>query len=89
VVTDKMGNAQSSHPIDDESVRLMAEFSARARTWHLFKHEINRLYAIQQFRELGGRRRNVFREYLLPMQRSDERRMKSVSQYADEVTVTI
>lgn len=30
VVTDKMGNPERSRPIDDESARLMIEFSVRA-----------------------------------------------------------
>lgn len=89
VVTDKMGNVEASRAIDDDSTRLMIEFSAKARTWRLFKHEIYRLYAIPQFRELEGRSRNVFREYLLPMQQGNEQEMRSVLQYADEVTVTI
>jgi hypothetical protein len=89
IVTDKMGNPQDSRPIDDPSTRLMVEFSVRARTWPLFKHEISRLYAIPQSRTLNGQRHDVFREYLLPMQSSGERQMKSVLQYADEVTVTI
>ncbi|MGH9382937.1 MAG: hypothetical protein ACRD2N_01385 [Vicinamibacterales bacterium] len=89
IVTDKMGNREDSRPIDDDSARIMTEFSARARTWLLFKHEISRLYEIQQYRILRGERRNVFRDYLLPMQRSQERQMKSVSEYASEVTATI
>ena len=89
VVTDKMGTPQDSRSIDDEVARLMVEFSAKARTWFLFKHEVSRLYAIPQFRELEGQRRNIFREYLLPMQSSGEDRMKSALQYASEVTVTI
>lgn len=89
IVTDKMGNAEGSWLIDDESVSLMVEFSVRARMWFLFKHEISRLYSIPQYRTLRGERCNVFREYLLPMQRSAEQQMKSVLQFADEVTVTI
>jgi hypothetical protein len=89
VLTDKMGSPQESHPIDSESTRLMVEFSVRARAWLLFKHEIFRLYAIPQYRVLAGKRRNIFREDLLPMQSSHEQEMKSVLQYADEVTVTV
>jgi len=89
IVTDKMGTPQGSLPIDDESARLMVEFSARARTWFLFKHEISRLYALPQYRTLKGQRHDVFREYLFPIQGSGERQAKSVVQYAEEVTVTI
>ena len=39
----------------------MIEFSARARTWFLFKHEITRLYSIARFQER-----------LLPVQGSTE-----------------
>lgn len=89
VRTDKMGTAQDTRAIDDDTVRLMVEFSARARTWFLFKHDVSRLYVVPQFREVEGQRRNVFRDDLLPMQRSDEGQMKSVMQYAEEVTVTV
>lgn len=89
VCTDKMGAAQETCLIDDDSCRLVVEFSARARTWLLFKHEVSRLFEVPQFLELQGRRRNVFREYLLPMQSSGERQMKSVIQYAEEITVTV
>ena len=79
MVTDKMGNPiQTPEQIGDENVELMAEFSVRVRTWLLFKHEINRLYAIQRYRELGGTRRDIFREYLLPMQNGGEKQMRSV-----------
>lgn len=89
VSTDKMGTPLEIRAVDDESFRLMIEFSARTRTWLLFKHEIFRLYAVPQFRQIGGCRRDVFQEYLLPMQRSQEQQMQSVMQYAQEVTVTI
>jgi hypothetical protein len=89
IVTDKMGNPEGSRPVDDQTASLMVEFSARARTWFLFKHDISRLYAIPQFRVIANHRHNVFREYLLPIQSSHEQQMKSVLQYADEVTVTI
>lgn len=88
ILTDKMGTALDSHPLDETS-RVMVEFSARARTWLLFKHEITRLYAIPQFRVLRGERRNVYMDHLLAMQASHEQQIKSILEYADEVTVTI
>jgi hypothetical protein len=78
VVTDKMGGPEKSLPIDDEGVSLMIEFSVRARTWFLFKHEITRLYSIPRFRER-----------LFPAQGSTESPLKSLLQRADEVTVTV
>jgi hypothetical protein len=89
VVTDKMGESLSSYPINDNSVRLMVEFSVRTRTWFFFKHEISRIYAIPQFKTIEGVSTNIFREFLLPMQSSNESKMELVSQYADEVTVTV
>ena len=78
VVTDKMGRPEESWPIDDEGISLMIEFSVRARTWFLFKHEITRLYSIQRLRER-----------LLPAQGSTESQLKPLLQRADEVTVTV
>lgn len=90
LVTDKMGNPiEATQQIDEGNVELMAEFSVRARTWLLFKHEINRLYAIRRYRDLKGTQRDIFREYLLPMQNGGERQMTSVSQYAEEITSTV
>lgn len=68
---------------------LMVEFSVRARTWGLFKHEVARLYAVPQYREIEGERRNIFRVYLMPIQSSGERLITSVLQYTSEVTVTV
>jgi hypothetical protein len=84
-----MGKPVSSHPIKDNSTRLMVEFSVRTRTFFFFKHEISRIYAIPQFKKLDGVSTNIFRGYLLPMQTSNEGKMDSVSQYAEEVTVTV
>jgi hypothetical protein len=90
VVTDKIGvPAGKEEEIGEDVKSLMVEFSVRARTWGLFKHEITRLYAVPQYREIEGKRRNIFREYLVPIQLSHERQMKSVLQYANEVTVTV
>jgi hypothetical protein len=89
LVTDKMGNPLSTQPVDDATTVLMAEFSARARTLLLFKHDIHRLYAIRRFRKRGESQFDVFREYFLPVQASHERKAKWVSKFAEEVTVTI
>jgi len=90
VVTDKMGvPAGREEEIAEDVECLMVEFSVRARTWGLFKHEITRLYAVPQYRELEGQRRNVFMEDLMAIQSSREQQMKSVLQYTNEVTVTV
>jgi hypothetical protein len=90
VVTDKMGVPKGhEEEITEDVESLMVEFSVRARTLGLFKHEITRLYAIPQYRELEGQRRNVFMEDLVPIQSSREQQMKSVRQYANEVAVTV
>ena len=89
IITDKMGKKRSSHPINDDSFRVMIEFSVRTRTWWLFKHEVRRIYAIPQIKTIRGERKNIFIEYLLPMQSTTESQMRLVSQYADEVTSTV
>jgi hypothetical protein len=89
IITDKMGKKISSYPIEDDSFRVMIEFSARTRTWWLIKHEVRRIYAIPQLKTLHGKRINIFREILLPMQSTPERQMKLISQYAYEVTSTV
>jgi hypothetical protein len=88
VVTDKLGNPIESRPIDD--VRLMVEFSLRTRNWFLFKHDIARAYSIPRYRLLSnGERTDVFREEILPTQGFMEDQIKSLTEYADDVAVTI
>lgn len=88
--TDKMGTPTGKEEESGKDVnRLMVEFSAWARTWDLFKHEVVRLYAVAQYRDIEGKRCNMFRDYLLPIQYSHERKMKSVLEEAFEVTVTV
>jgi hypothetical protein len=68
----------------------MVEFSARTRNWFLFKHDIVRAYSIPRYRLLNnGERIDVFREDILPTQGSTEDQIKSLTEYADDVTVTI
>ncbi len=81
LITDKMGVQKDSRRIAHPTSRLMIEFSARARTLQLFKHEVTRLYAIQQ----GG----VFREKLLPMQSQHEQQARSILEFAHEVSTTV
>jgi hypothetical protein len=90
VVTDKMGVPVGREEEIGEDVEcLMVEFSVRARTCGLFKHEVTRLYAVPQYQEAEGQRDNVFKKYLMPIQSSHERQMKSVVQFTNEVTVTV
>ncbi len=90
LVTDKMGiPTGKEEQIGEDVNRLMVEFSARARAWGLFKHEVVRIYAVPQYRDIEGKRCNMFRDYLLPIQYSHERKMKSVLEEAFEVTVTV
>lgn len=88
VRTDKMGAAEDTHVVDGETFKLMVEFSVRARTWLLFKHEVSRLYEVPHFLEVEDGSFDVFRKYLLPMQASHERQMVAI-EYAAEVTVTV
>jgi hypothetical protein len=89
VVTNKMGKPISTFLINDDSFRIMIEFSVRIRTFFFFKQEISRLYSIPQFKTIEGVQRNVFLDILLPMQGSKEKFMKMISQYAEEITVTV
>lgn len=89
-VTDKMGAPTgTAEEIGEDVDCLMIEFSVKARSWGLFKHEIARLYTIPQYHDLTGNRENVFRDYLLPIQSSHEGKIESVLQHAREVTVTV
>jgi len=78
VTTDKMGKILKGHWVDHKEVFLMVEFSVRARTWYLFKHEISRLYSISALQ--GG---------LFSAQSPTESQLNSVKQFANEVTVTV
>ncbi len=90
IVTDKMGTTERKFKKIEENVdELMIEFYLKARNWFLFKHEISRLYTIRQYQFSEGKRHNIFREYFIPIQSSDEQQMQSVFQYAHEVTVTV
>jgi len=90
VVTDKMGTpVQKFEIIEENEVEVMIEFYIKARNWFLFKHEISRLYTIRQYQDFKGIRHNIFKDYFIPIQSSDEQQTESVFQYAHEVTVTI
>jgi len=90
IVTDKMGTPDRKFEIIEENEgEVMVEFYVKARNWFLFKHEISRLYTIRQYQDFKGIRHNIFRDYFIPIQSSDEQQTESVFQYAQEVTVTI
>lgn len=89
LITDKLGAVLRTLSVPPDLNYLMFEYSARTRNWYLFKHEISRIYALPQYRQIDGERRNIFTEYLLALQSGAERRAKSVLKFAEEVTVTV
>jgi hypothetical protein len=89
LITDKRGAVLRNFSVPSDLNYLMFEYSARTRNWYLFKHEISRIYALPQYKQIDGERRNVFTEYLLGLQSGAERKAKSVLKFAEEITVTI
>ena len=89
LITDKRGAVLRNFAVPSDLNYLMFEYTARTRHWYLFKHEISRIYALPQYKQIGGERRNVFTEYLLALQSGPERQAKSVLKFAEEVTVTV
>jgi len=87
--TDKKGESISEYPIDELLMGLQIEYLLKIRSWFLFKHEITRSFVIPVRKEQEGQERNLFEEYLLPMQTEKEMKVKIVSQTARQITVTV
>ncbi len=89
VQTDKQGKMIREYEINEQVEAIVGEYSVKIRSWFLFKHKIVRMYDIPHRFDLDGKRRDLFREYVLPFQDKKEGKLKTVFQTAQEVAVSI
>lgn len=89
VQTDKQGKMIQKYEMDNQVVAIVVEYSVKIRSWFLFKHEIVQMYDIPHKLDFDGKRRDLFREYILPFQDKKEGKLKIVFRTAQEVAVSI